>query len=84
MPTANSALAKMREICLALPNTTEGEHFGSASFRVRKKMFASCGVKGNVCQVVVQLQADHATQLVESDLRFERYPRAKDCVFIMR
>jgi predicted DNA-binding protein (MmcQ/YjbR family) len=39
----DSALAKMREICLALPEAVETETWGQPHFRVRKKIFAGCG-----------------------------------------
>lgn len=34
------ALTRLREICLALPETTEKEAWGTPTFRVRGKMFA--------------------------------------------
>jgi len=33
-------LAKVRQICLALPETTEKEAWGAPTFRVRDKLFA--------------------------------------------
>lgn len=72
----------MREICLTLPETSEGEHFGDVVFRVRKKIFASCGSQPGECLLVVQLDAGKAARLVESDPRFQRYSRQKDCVAI--
>jgi hypothetical protein len=35
-----AALARLREICLALPETSEKEAWGTPTFRVRGKMFA--------------------------------------------
>src|SRR5437870_2044541 len=77
MATAEAALQKMRDICLALPETDEATHFGKASFRVSGRMFVTCGD-----EIVLQLESEHADALVKSDPRFERYPRAKDCVSI--
>lgn len=37
---ANRALTRVRKICLALPEGTEKEAWGSPTFRVRDKMFA--------------------------------------------
>ena len=34
MASTQSALRKMREIYLSLPDTSEGEHFGESIFRV--------------------------------------------------
>jgi predicted DNA-binding protein (MmcQ/YjbR family) len=36
-------LRRLREIALALPETTEVEAWGHPTFRVRNKMFATCG-----------------------------------------
>jgi hypothetical protein len=51
MATAEDALKKMREICLSLPDTHEGNHFGQAGFYVTRKIFATCGDKRGVCEV---------------------------------
>src|SRR5262245_18842807 len=82
MATPHTALRMMREICLSLPETSEGEHFGEASFRVGKRIFATCGEKGGVCRLVFQLEAKHARRLVASDPHFEPYPRQKNGVWI--
>lgn len=72
----------MREFCLSLPETDEGEHFGEASFRVGNRIFATCGEKHDVCRVVLQLESGHARRLIASDPRFQPYPRLKDAVWI--
>ncbi len=38
--TRPDALARVREICLALPETTEKEAWGGPTFRVKTRMFA--------------------------------------------
>jgi len=48
MAAAPTALRMMREICLSLPETVEADHFGESCFRVRKRIFASCGEKDGV------------------------------------
>ena len=67
MATAARTLEKMREICLSLPDTREGDHFGEAAFYVKGKLFATCGEKHGVCEIVFGLQPDHAAALVKSD-----------------
>jgi predicted DNA-binding protein (MmcQ/YjbR family) len=82
MVTAQTALRRMREVCLSLPGTVEAEHFGEVCFRVGKRIFASCGEKDGVCRLVFQLEAEHADRLVASDRRFEPYARQKHCVWM--
>ena len=77
MATAKEALEKMREICLSLPDTSEGDHFGETAFYVKKKLFASCGDKHGVCEITFGLEPDHAAALVAADLRFKPYARDK-------
>ena len=40
---SNDPLERLREICLALPEAAEKETWGEATFRVRDKIFATCG-----------------------------------------
>lgn len=40
-PRAQKALALMRKLCLALPETSEGGSFGQPTWRVGKKSFAN-------------------------------------------
>jgi predicted DNA-binding protein (MmcQ/YjbR family) len=77
MASAGEALEKMREICLALPDTREGDHFGSKAFYVNKKLFATCGEKHGACEITFGLEPDHAEALVKNDPRFKPYPRDK-------
>ena len=80
MATAAQTLEKMREICLSLPDTREGDHFGQAAFYVKGKLFATCGEKHGVCEIVFGLQPDHAAALVKSDQRFKPYARDRRAV----
>jgi len=82
MATAQTALRLMREVCLLLPDTVEAEHFGEKCFRVRKRIFASCGEKDGVCRLVFQLEPEHARRCVASDPRFKPYARQKNCVWM--
>ena len=40
MPAARSPLARLRKLCLALPEAHEVEAWGEPTFRVRNKLFA--------------------------------------------
>lgn len=82
MATPDEALAKMREICLSLPNTREGDHFGEAAFYVSGKLFATCGAKSAVCQIIFGLEPAHAAALVRRDRRYTPYPRDKRGVVV--
>src|SRR5262245_14433813 len=75
MATAAEALRKMREICLAQPDTREGSHFGKVAFYVKGKLFATCEDKDGLCEITFGLEPDQAAALVENDPRFRRYPR---------
>ena len=77
MATLEKALDMMREICLSLPDTREGDHFGETAFYVRGKLFATCGAKHGVCEITFGLEPDHAAALVENDPRFKPYSRDK-------
>lgn len=82
MATADKALEKMREICLALPDTREGEHFGQVAFYVKKKLFATCGDKRGVCEISFGLEEEHAAALAENDPKFSLHPRDKRGVVV--
>jgi hypothetical protein len=71
------ALEKLRKELLTWPDTTEATHFDKASFKVGKQMFVTASQDG---EVVVQLEPEHASMLIENDQRFTAYPRAKHCV----
>jgi predicted DNA-binding protein (MmcQ/YjbR family) len=77
MATAKVALEKMREICLSLPDTREGNHFAQTAFYVKDKLFAVCGDKHGVWQIAFGLELEHAAALADHDPRFKLYPRDK-------
>jgi predicted DNA-binding protein (MmcQ/YjbR family) len=77
MATLEGALDQMREICLSLPDTREGGHFGETAFYVRGKLFATCGAKHGDCTITFGLEADRAAALREKDPRFKPYSRDK-------
>jgi predicted DNA-binding protein (MmcQ/YjbR family) len=82
MATPEAALKEMRKICLSLPDTREGSHFDETAFFVGKKMFATCGEKHGVCEIVFGLEPDAAAALVKADPRFKPYPRDKRGVVV--
>jgi len=43
MNTNDKSLSRLRDICLALPETSEVQAWGHPTFRAGKKMFAACG-----------------------------------------
>jgi predicted DNA-binding protein (MmcQ/YjbR family) len=69
---------KLREFCLGLPDTSESSHFGSAAFKVGKKLFATC----NGAQIVLGLEPDHADALIANDPRWTRYARDPNALVI--
>jgi hypothetical protein len=72
-----SMLATMRKECLTWPDVSEREHFGKPAFYVGKSMFASCDEEG---VVVIGLEPEHASALIDKDPRITAYPRAKHAV----
>lgn len=82
MASAEEALRKVREICLSLPDTREGDHFGEAAFYVKGRLFATCGEKHGVCEIIVGLEPAHAAALLKSDPRFRPYPRDKRAIVL--
>jgi predicted DNA-binding protein (MmcQ/YjbR family) len=77
MATSKETLTKMREICLSLPDTREGNHFSDTAFFVKKKLFATVGEKHGVWEITFGLEPDHAAALVAADPRFKPYARDK-------
>lgn len=69
---------KLRAFCLGLPDTSESSHFGSAAFKVGKKLFATC----NGEQIVLGLEPDHADALIANDPRWTRYARDPNALVI--
>jgi predicted DNA-binding protein (MmcQ/YjbR family) len=73
MPKTDPVLAKMREICLSLPDTKETLTWGEPHFRVGEKIFAGCGGHKGKQKIGFKLTKPHADAAVE-DPRFERAP----------
>ena len=82
MATAEQALQKMQEICLSLPDTRQGDHFGETAFFVKGSLFATCGEKHGLCEITFGLEPDHAAALVKNDPRFKPYRRDKRGVIL--
>ena len=80
--TPAQALAWMREVCLALPDTSEGVHYGEVVFKVGGKLFASCGNKRGPMTIVFRIDPKQTEQLLESDPRFQRYAFEKSALWI--
>ena len=66
-------LARVRSICLSLPDTVETMTWGKPHFRVGDKIFAGCGDEDGVVTLGCTLEMQHAA-LIVSDARFERAP----------
>lgn len=73
MAKADTVLAKMREICLSLPDTKETLTWGEPHFRVGEKIFAGCGLEKGQLTIAFKLEMDHADARVQ-DPRFHRAP----------
>src|SRR5262249_53563766 len=65
MTTEGEALARMREICLALPDTKETLTWGQPHFRVLDKIFAGCGSEGGTTGIGFKLTLPHQAQIVK-------------------
>jgi predicted DNA-binding protein (MmcQ/YjbR family) len=73
MAKSDATLAKMREICLALPDTKETLTWGEPHFRVGEKIFAGCGGEKGKQKIGFKLTKPHADAVIH-DPRFERAP----------
>lgn len=69
-PVAQQLLRHVREICLALPETTEVEAWGHPTFRVAGKIFAGFGADAEGGSLGVKTTPDMQAALVGSDPRF--------------
>ena len=69
MKLATDRLERLREICLALPDTRETLTWGSPNFRVGDKIFASYGDDDGRPAVAFKLEKPHAEAIV-ADPRF--------------
>jgi predicted DNA-binding protein (MmcQ/YjbR family) len=73
MAKQDPILAKVRQICLALPDTKETLTWGKPHFRVGDKIFAGYGAEGDKQVLGFKLQMDHAAARIK-DPRFARAP----------
>ena len=73
MAKTDAVLAKMREICLSLPDTKETMTWGKPHFRVGEKIFAGCGEENGKQVIGFKLQMAHAEAVIK-DPRFWRAP----------
>ena len=80
MASTQSALRKMRRSVSHFRTHPKANTSASPSFASKRRIFASCGEKTGECRIVVQLESEHAARIVDTDRRFERYTRQKDCV----
>lgn len=69
-----TVLAKMREICLSLPDTKETLTWGYPHFRVGEKIFAGWGAEHDKQSIGFKLEMEHADAMVMNDTRFTRAP----------
>ena len=69
------ALAKVRALCLALPEAAEVEAWGHPTFRAGKKMFAAYGGEGNDLSLGLKVGHDRQEELLK-DARFFPTPYA--------
>ena len=65
MAKTNAALAKIRKICLSLPDTKETMTWGKPHFRVGEKIFAGYAEENGKCVVGFKLEMAHASIAVQ-------------------
>jgi hypothetical protein len=81
--TYDAVLTRMRRFGAALPEYSEGSHSGAVAFKSSGRMFGTLRAVGEGDgQLVVGLEPEHATMLIDGDARFERYPRAPHTVVL--
>jgi predicted DNA-binding protein (MmcQ/YjbR family) len=73
--TYETALAKVRSICLALPEAKEVEAWGHPTFRAGKKMFAGFGEDTDGLSLGVKMSYERQDELLQ-DKRFYPTPYA--------
>jgi hypothetical protein len=75
-PAKRDALARLRDICLALPEAHEAEAWGEPTFRVRNKLFAmhaSASTHHGAGREAVWICANHVSQDMVMRARPDRY-----------
>jgi len=70
-----AALAKVRSICLALPEAKEVEAWGQPTFRAGKKMFAGFGIDEDGLSLGFKMNYERQDELLK-DKRFYPTPYA--------
>ena len=73
MPKTDRVLAKMRKICLSLPDTKLTMTWGKPHFRVHDKIFAGCGEDNGWYAIGFKLEMKHAATVVRKP-SFRRAP----------
>jgi predicted DNA-binding protein (MmcQ/YjbR family) len=73
MKTADRVLAKMKEICLSLPDTKLTMTWDKPHFRVGDKIFAGCGEEDGKSVLGFKLEMEHQDEILR-DKRFTRAP----------
>lgn len=73
MPKPSAVLAKVKDICLSLPDTKLTMTWGKPHFRVGEKIFAGCGEEGGKPSIGFKLEMAHAQRILD-DPRFKRAP----------
>ena len=66
-------LAKIKEICLSLPDTKLTMTWGSPHFRVKEKIFCGCGEEKGFYSIGFKLEKPHAAKVLK-DPRFRIAP----------
>ena len=66
MAKKSSALDRIREICLALPDTKETLTWGKPHFRVGDKIFAGFGEESGKAVIGFKLTMPHAHSIIEN------------------
>lgn len=65
MTNPDAVLRRLREFCLALPDTTESEKWGKPHFCVCEKIFAGCSTENEHPVIGFKLQKPRATATVQ-------------------
>jgi predicted DNA-binding protein (MmcQ/YjbR family) len=68
-----TVLRRVREICLALPDTIETLTWDKPHFRVHEKIFAGFNDENGVTTIGFKLEMEHSKAILE-DPRFSRAP----------